>query len=289
MRDRKWFLGNAEVRGFVAWLARNASTLKVDLNIPRSSKVPGGVAGTYVGLEAVTAAYKWRARWSIPALVPALVKSCDWPETQHSLRLLSTTLKDQLRDGGSTEDVCEAILRWGGDRNPRLGAGPFLRKQHSLGQYLLSARQELQLAHADLEGLGAVQKMNSMLTKVHALAADDGLPIYDSRVAAAIATLVEIFRSCEKLPWSSIPEVLRFPSVDDVRDVSAVYSNALTHGSVAQRNAEAAHRWTEAKVRLGWILAQTLIEAPDLMTAASGEEQAIAGGGCTDAWQNARI
>lgn len=38
-----------------------------------------------------------------------------------------------------------------------------------------------------------IGRMNSTLAKVHALYATDGLPIYDSRVAGAVASLVELW------------------------------------------------------------------------------------------------
>jgi hypothetical protein len=104
-----------------------------------------------------------------------------------------------------------------------------------------------------------------MLTKVHALAANDGLPIYDSRVAVAVATLVQVWLSCRRRALRRIPPSLRFPSADPARDVAALFVGAFSHGSVTARTAAASRAWTRTKIRLGWIIAEVLLRAPTLL------------------------
>ena len=165
--------------------------------------------------------------------------------------------------------ACDAILKFGGDRNRRKGAYPFLHGLTSPSGYLSAAARQLSLATADLTVLGNVAKMNSMLTKVHALAATDGLPIYDSRVAAAVATLVEIYRSCKSPGWQSVPPLLMFPSLDLARDVTTLFRGAMSHGSLASRTASTTVPWTRAKIRLGWLMEEVLKRQPALIPASA--------------------
>lgn len=152
----------------------------------------------------------------------------------------------------------------GRQQKPENRAQPFLKDLHRNGRlvdYLASCQRGLQLAHADEGGLAPpVRMMNSMLTKVHALAADDGLPIYDSRVAVAIASLVELYRRERSCKWTRVPECLRFPSLDRAREVTACFEQSLSHGSCAGRGPQTTGPWTGAKVRLGWILEASLTD-----------------------------
>jgi len=126
---------------------------------------------------------------------------------------------------------------------------------------------------ADVDKLAPpVQMMNSMLTKVHALAASDGLPIYDSRVAVAIASLVELYRRQNPCQWTQVPENLRFPSLDRTRDVTACFAQALSHGSCAQRGPNTTRPWASAKVRLGWLLNASLEKSQQLSSEELGGE-----------------
>jgi hypothetical protein len=181
---------------------------------------------------------------------------------------ISSRLRKAVRHANDAQamQICGEILTFGGERNPRSGARPFLNGQASLTAYLALAQKQLSLSSADLSALGAVSKMNSMLTKIHALASDDGLPIYDSRVAVAIAALVEIYRQKMATRWPSVPKELRFPAVDSERDVRRVFPGALPHGSVASRGAHQTLLWSQAKVRLGWILEEVLRRDPLLFS-----------------------
>lgn len=64
-----------------------------------------------------------------------------------------------------------------------------------------------------------IEEMNSMLTKVHAFFALDGLPIYNSRVAAAIATLIELWRTESGRIQQTLPDPLKFPALSKAHSV----------------------------------------------------------------------
>ena len=133
-----------------------------------------------------------------------------------------------------------------------------------LVDYLRGTRETFALCTADLDNLIDIQMMNSMLSKVHALLASDGLPIYDSRVAAAIGALVELYRQLTNQPWLNIPESLRFrvPYYHNNRQVRYL-QGCIQHQSVnvidpgvfnAGNQLARARQWASAKIRLGWLL-----------------------------------
>lgn len=114
----------------------------------------------------------------------------------------------------------------------------------------------------------SVKRMTSMLTKVHALYAHDGLPIYDSRVAAAISSLAELYRRTV-LQGSRLPEELRFPSVgghNSRRRVHRIFVDADDPGTIHYGMPSSALRWSAAKWRLGRLLKQVLLLKPQLFS-----------------------
>lgn len=120
------------------------------------------------------------------------------------------------RDHRATTDAealsaCKRILVWGGDRRPTEGALPLLEAQQDLLGYLHAVKASLSLDTAVVPPGGTfptVLAMNSMLTKVHAFISADGLPIYDSRVAGAAASLVEAWRQEEGTAHAPLPAPL---------------------------------------------------------------------------------
>lgn len=98
-----------------------------------------------------------------------------------------------------------------------------------------------------------------MLTKVHALASSDGLPIYDSRVAVAIASLVELWRTARRTNGQPLPETLTFPAAYNSRTVrNDAFPAAVSPGVIGGANATVS--WASAKVRLGWLMEKFLRE-----------------------------
>ncbi|WP_141755289.1 hypothetical protein [Burkholderia plantarii] len=83
----------------------------------------------------------------------------------------------------------------------------------------------------------------------------DGLPIYDSRVAAAIASLVELFRLQCRPRWQAIPDELPFPTMADEarRKVVALHPLAMVATRTLMRHDSSgiARRRAGARLRLG--------------------------------------
>lgn len=270
--NREEFLSSPEVDTFVDWLAGNASSLIVDFDIRRSARVPMRVHRTVQGLDSVIGSYMWRACWYDAD--GQAVESLDWDSTVHSLARLSNQLRTALQNQSDHEamQACNAIFEWGGERNSKQGARPFLEAKHAnnrLTNYLACARDAFHLRDARLDELDRVENVNSMLTKVYALASGDGLPIYDSRVAAAIACLVEIFRATQGCTWQQIPELLLFPTMygDQRRRVTRLHADALVsdNATLYYDRPDTATRWASAKLRLGWIIEAVLNRSPQLL------------------------
>lgn len=264
---------------FVRWLAEVLPRLIVHLRIDGSPRTPGGVSIDVVGVEAVLHAYRWRAEWE--RADGSCVESLDWPSTKRSL----TELRDHLREAAGTGDdrssfaICEQILQWGGERNRATGARPFLKRlteERRLAAYITDVGRSLKL-EADVPLISKVERMNSMLTKVHALYATDGLPIYDSRVAATAAALSEAYRRLES-PKSIMPNDLRFPSVgggdqkhQHRRRIRRLFPDAEDQGTVPYASTQTSMRWSNAKWRLGRILRGVVRRKPGLFAYEGGE------------------
>lgn len=240
------------------------ATLPVTLSIPASSKVREPVEGTHP-VHRLTRVYSWRSAGMVTG---------DFAETRAVVAGLARGITE-ARTRQAAIEACEAILQWGGDRNSKVGATPFLHTRPDLVGYLASVKRALTLETAAISeagSLGAVLGMNAMLTKVHAFNSSDGLPIYDSRVAGAMATVVETWRRDTGRVELPLPEALTFPEVGGGgrrRSVVARYEGCKRPGSLyyATKAHDEAHvlaqarGWASAKVRLGWLLSE-LLEQP---------------------------
>lgn len=255
---------SCDADGHLTPIGRGAlATLPISLAIPRSAKVSAAIHQR-VPFSQLTRTYSWRAEG---------VPGGSFAETQIKLECLSKAITAASNDIEALE-VCERILQWGGDRNSNVGALKFLRSQASVLDYLNAVKTDLALQTAIVHtsgGLPAVLAMNSMLTKVHALKSGDGLPIYDSRVAGAIATLVETWRTATGCVREPLPDALMFPEVGGGgarRSVRARYPSSIrptqlyypVANQAPERALKTAKAWASAKVRLGWLLAELLVE-----------------------------
>lgn len=260
------FLRDPSVGDFVSWLARTLPTLPVDLKLKRSRFVPATVNRKIVGLDAVLSSYVWQS---------VGMPNGDWSETRHRLLTLANALKAAV---GANDDVaalnaCREILAWGGNRDWAKGAFPFLQARANAGslcRYLRDTRQAFALATADTDRLcPPVELLNSMLTKVHALCSSDGLPIYDSRVAAAIASLVEMSRNQAGKAGTPLPAALAFPATTQTRTVRHAFPDAVAPGVMLYGASATCPQWASAKVRLGWLIQAVLEQCPGMFSACS--------------------
>lgn len=258
------FLADPSVGDFIDWLASTLPSLSVCLTIGPSRFVPGGIRVHVNGIDAVLSQYRWKSTGMVVG---------DWAETQAYLAHLGSALQAAVRARKNRRAwiVCRSILQWGGNRNPRKGAFQFLQEKAAAGSlchYIAAAGRTLQLATADTNRTGPIMDMNSMLTKVHALYATDGLPIYDSRVAAAIASLVELWRASRHTRAQPLPKALSFPATSSKRTVFCLFPRAPYHpGVMSYGAANTAAAWSNSKIRLGWVMEAVLQKKTELFAA----------------------
>ena len=181
------YLDDRHVRDFLEW-ARPIVTGERQLNH----------AGEKAGVEFKTLADAWCFfEWD----------KKDYKTTTAFLRGLRARISES-REEGKSEDFLKAaieVLEWGrvaGKNTERLEA----LSDEALPLLELNARL-LNPETADLDRVKAVHPMNSGFSKIYSLMLD-GFPIYDSRVACALGSLVRCF--CEKTDRQSVPPSLAF-------------------------------------------------------------------------------
>ncbi|SDH55424.1 hypothetical protein SAMN04487926_105275 [Paraburkholderia steynii] len=269
--NRKEFLAQPSVQGFVTWLARRLPELSVRLRVAHSRYVPGGIDEQVSGLEAVLAHYHWRASWYEPRTCKP-VESGDWASTRASLERLGAWLRESVANGDELEAGAAAreILRWGGVSS----AIPFIESKVRKNEwcaylkelaplFALDGDQALEALHA-----GNVERFDSGMTKIHALFDTTGSPIYDSRVGAALAMLYEMFRG--ELGREGVQyDALGFPSGPargpQIRNPVGLGLTASPQFYTPQVRPEEWARW---QLKTGWIiravLEQTALFASEL-------------------------
>jgi hypothetical protein len=261
---------NSALHSFAAWLASHSHLLEFPLRIPASRYVPGGVRSDCTGLEQVLARYCWNGE--------------NWQQTKQGIDRLRRDLSAAIiiRDANSREQeclkACLNIVRWGGERNRKVGASLFLtgkRASNSLAEYLITARNALAVRQPVnvADRFRPVEKMNSMLAKVHAFHSDDGLPIYDSRVAFAAAALVEIYRRELCLSWDSVPSEVAFPAIDRARRITLYGNGVCDPGFLYRNSASCTSEWCSAMVRLGSVFQRVVSLTPKLFRAEGSLEK----------------
>ncbi len=263
----------SDIQKFAAWFAGEADKIAVRLDIPSSRYVSTRINGKIVGLSAIRDAYAWKSSWQ-DRENGKQHESQNWQSTSDSLTKLKLYLEGCVFGDASTEDQalsgCLEVIKWGGDRNSQQGATPFLTKlrdENRLLQYLRKMRLNFSLSESAIDrDFTDVECMNSMMTKVHSFCSIDGLPIYDSRVAASMGCLAEIYRR-EQLDNGVLPAHLQFPAVGGGgkrRDMLSAYPNGQVTPPISYSSSNKNRRWSKAKVTLGLILKAVLIEKPTL-------------------------
>lgn len=255
--QRKNFLAQAEVAGFIEWLASNLPLLQFNLNFRPSKFVLGGLQVNVNGFEQVLQHYRWSSSWRDNN--GAIVISSTWLETKESLGKLRAWLIEAIDNNDETQTLaaCLQILKWGGVR----GAIPFLHRlanNMELIAYLRSVEQLLVLDsdQTDLRALSSssILRFDSGLTKIHSLLDKTGSPIYDSRVGAAMGMLYSLYRQQNNhgRPMSQFPSgAARGNQIRNPGD--------MPNGLLSPQFSRITYKeWARWQVRLGWIIRELL-------------------------------
>jgi hypothetical protein len=253
-------------KSLTEWLATELGRIPITLQIRASSRVPRGINENCLGIEDVLRCYRWRSSWRDST--GSLVESEDWRSTESSLSSLRLWLRSSLGPKSSEQEflrACEAIIKWGGGaRSGENGAKGFIQEQFrggSLRHYFRDAQMMLDL-DCKQDKLG-MKMMNAMLIKIHSLLSNDGLPIYDSRVAGCAGALVELY--CRATGFrGTLPKSISFPSTDSARRIVRHLNDCASVGVIHYGQSNTAETWAVASVNLGRLFRDILIAQPAL-------------------------
>ena len=260
------FLASPDVVNFIEWLSTDLTSRTFHLDISSSRFVPSGLKTTVTGVENILGNYRWHTYW-LDTRTNEKIASSDWDSTKKSLSRLSKWLNDAVNSGDQkqTFDASLAVLKWGGVS----GASRLMRQlyeNNKLIAYLKTVKDMLAVNSAASQSLTSITsknilKFDSGLTKIHALHENDGSPIYDSRVAAAISLLYQLYR--ETAP-SSVKSSLSFPCGSARGDQLRNPGDLGFKKSRAFYYEIADHEWAQTQLQLGWIFSDLLQKNPML-------------------------
>jgi hypothetical protein len=150
---------------------------------------------------------KWGS-WSCKSLFDAYLKFKWRGQSFDENVALLDTLKSLLRDAVTSQNAAKfleaaiCVVKWGGVSQKKLcGLGMAALPTIEADVRLLDPRS------ADTRQLSGIQIMNSGFSKIYSLRVD-GLPIYDSRVACGLGSLVRMY--CHERCLKTVPDELAF-------------------------------------------------------------------------------
>ena len=263
--EKNNFLSLPEVSDFSEWLSEVSEKLRVELKIKKSRFVENAIETNCVGFQGILDNYHWKSSWSDP-FSSRFYQSKNWIQTRDSLQALSRLLIQSIQSGDDekTFRVCEQILIWGGNRDVRKGATPqleYLKSKNGLLQYLERAKNIFDGDTISTDNIAQNVKFSgSMWTKIYALNSVSGAPIYDTRVAAAISTLVALFRH-ETNSSTTKDSLLNFSVSTRVgkRSCFILHNSSVINFNFLQNNSA---EWTENTLKLSWIIESVISRRP---------------------------
>ncbi len=198
---REAYLADTEVQSFLSW-ARPFVTGDRALLHQWSGRSASFGCGSL--LDAYHA-FDWRFRVQLPG---ESSQSSGWTLDQNFAVLgrLSDLLRQAAHRGDAQAFVtaANAVFEWGG-AGVRQNRFTLATLEPDALTVVLADAARLGPERADLSQLGEVSYLNSGFSKIHALIIDD-YPMYDSRVACALASMVR--RYCEESGHAIVPQQL---------------------------------------------------------------------------------
>ena len=199
---RAEYLNDPSVRGFLDWATPLAAGTRPLAHHWHSPKWGSWSCETLFGAYR---SYDWPFTLTLPgASTPCSGRS--YEDTVAVLDELSRQLRESVETNDATRflEAAVGVVQWGQVRQNEqwLRAGG----EEALPLLTTTARR-LDPGEADLLLLSDVRRMNSGFSKIYSLLLE-GFPIYDSRVACALASLVRLF--CEETGRTELPAQLAF-------------------------------------------------------------------------------
>jgi len=198
--NRSTYRNQLHVRSFIAWAAPIVRGERPLSHRWHSAKFGGWSCKSIFDAYCC---FDWRYSVRLPG-DSHKISGCSFDENANVLSRLQHILRDSAATGDTDSflEAAIAVVQWGGvyrntGRLRDLGQG-------ALSQFCVASKQ-LDPTSADTEDLSEVQDMNSGFSKIYSLLVD-GLPIYDSRVACALASLVRSY--CQERGLRKVPPEL---------------------------------------------------------------------------------
>ena len=259
--NKKEFLDLEEVNEFIKWLSNKFIYQHFTLNIKSSRFVPNGVSSSGSGLEFVLDNYKWKSGYKNTD--GESVTSMFWKDTKNLLSNLSKDLKHSIKteDNNYAYNTCLKILAWGGDRNPRVGTTPQLKKlreECKLCEYLKDAQNYFDGDEFNQNDCKAIEYTSSMWTKIYSLASRTSVPIYDSRVALAITSILLKYKIENNISFDKEDDFNFFiPSGESLKRSNQLFKSYPQLFKRYQHNKRIIN-WAVSTLKLSWIIESVL-------------------------------
>lgn len=228
---RDEYLCDPDVQDFLRW-ARSLITGDCQLNHPGP-----GEGVHFATLRDAYRGYSWAKK--------------SYEDTVELLGSLSRAIRDSAEqlDHEGFRTAALAMLQWGGV------SGRNAKRLEALGEEAIPLLEVnarlLDPTMADLKRVWVVQPMNSGFSKIYSLMLD-GFPIYDSRVACALASLVRWF--CETEGRREVPPPLAFGIPPNQGKVQGYRDPSSARFSFPKTQRSGAGLYARSNVMAAWIL-----------------------------------
>lgn len=292
--DKATYLQVPDIVEFIDWAIVKLKVLKIHHHVKGRGR-SAGHEFMATGIEAAASQYDWACRID-PDFLPHGYKSPEGNPRALSYNMtVLTWLRNELRASLKDNDAlrhfraCLAILSWGGvdngarATNVRFYTARYVKDNgdgqvndlldyHRIAHDIKSGWAKPEVADDNDEILSLFcKKMSAGITKIHALMEDE-LVIYDSRVAAALTWLIELY--CSDKNMSAIPDFLQFLLPEEQGKNEADVNGAKkirnpSHVLVRPKKSGVRHEyrntqtnnpaeWMQCKLRASWLVSGVL-------------------------------
>ena len=240
--NRDEFLANADVKRFVEWAGHLARS---DWRLEHSYKGKGPEFRCSTLYEAFEQ-YHWPNPFNGPTFDNTIAAFRHYRNRFDEVGMIDSPEKRERVFG-----IARQTAGWGGINNLGVSSARHWGRMQptELERHITEIKNKLDPDHADTDNLPEMMSMTSGFSKIYA-ALIPGLPIYDSRVACALACLIRLYQRDQGVPVDS--KALAFP-IPAHRG-----SDRCIHPAVRY---DQAHKYADANLKCAWLL-QGLLEEP---------------------------
>ena len=248
--DRHTFLGHEDVLEFLEWAAHFT---KGDWQLIQTS-CTGLLRDEVVSLYGAHSQY--------------LRNNEEFKATAKRLDGFQERIRRAMREGHESQaaraeflEAAKDVVKWGGKPLPRLTDRLKFRALEELGK----CSRKLDPKTATMEGLSGFKYMGAGFSKIYSLMLAD-FPIYDSRVACALTSLIVLF--CEDTARAKVPPILDLGvPLDESKNERNPSRGPYVIRKIRPRSQESFH--VRSNVKAAWLLGYLATRAPGQFEAVS--------------------